>query len=119
MKPPKTQNDPGGVAAPTGAENDQMAAEDKATVAHRTDVRHAPGQTPIARFLLVHEHRAGRRRADAWPLDHCPMCGYHARHSAEWPPPETLWKSCTSCGHRELYATIAVKAGSRTRRAAR
>ncbi|MFG1617361.1 hypothetical protein ACGFI3_31750 [Nonomuraea wenchangensis] len=76
------------------------------------------GQTHL-RFLLVHEHRPGRQRADAWPLDSCPVCGYQSRHSTEWPPPETLWKTCTSCGHRERYATIAVKAGSRTRRSAR
>jgi len=121
MSPPrKNENGPQGCNPET--RNETNADQTQAlhvTVQPGTDVRHAPVQTPIARFLLVHEHRPGRRTSDAIPLDHCPVCGFQSTHKTEWPPLETLWKSCTSCGYRDQFATIAVKAGSRTRRAAR
>jgi hypothetical protein len=41
MNPPKTQNGPGGVAAPTRAENSHKAAEDTPTVQPRRGRRHA------------------------------------------------------------------------------
>jgi hypothetical protein len=118
MIAPKTQNGPGGSRHSRQGQNDHKAAEDTPTIARRTDERHAPAQTPIARFMLVHEHRPGRRTSDAIPLDHCPVCGYQSAHKTTWPPQETLWKSCTACGHRDEFAVIEIKAGSRRRRVA-
>jgi hypothetical protein len=116
MKPPENTK-----AARPGAALDSMtskAINDTHTVAQSADVRHAPVQTPLARFMIVHEHRPGRRTSDAIPLDPCPVCGFQSAHKTTWPPQETLWKSCTACGYRDEFATIAVKAGSRRRRAA-
>ncbi|MFG1619520.1 hypothetical protein ACGFI3_42780 [Nonomuraea wenchangensis] len=113
MRPPKTQNGPGGVAAPTRAENDQKAAEDIVRVPRQRGSRHVTGQTPYARFMLVHENRPGRRTADAIPLDHCPVCGFQSKHSTAWPPPEFLTKCCTACGFQDKFATIAIPAHRR------
>lgn len=110
------QNGPGGVAAPAGAEKNKTAAQDarsSVTVPAQRGSRHVTGQTPLARFMLVHERHPRRRQADAIPLDACPVCGYQSRHSTEWPPPAFLTKSCTTCGFRDEFATIAVAAGRR------
>lgn len=108
-----------GTANPEHRPNGQIAANSKAQGSRSVGARHESAQPPLARFLIVHEHRPGRRTSDAIPLDPCPVCGYQSTHKTTWPPSEALWKSCTSCGFRDEFATIAVKAGSRMRRAAR
>src|SRR5690606_16212559 len=116
--PPNRQKGGVGTANPEHRPNGQIAANSKAQSSRSAGARHESAQTPIARFVLVHEHRPGRRTADAIPLDHCPVCGFQSTHKTAWPPGETLRKACTTCGHRDEFAVIEIKAGSRTRRRA-
>lgn len=119
MKLPNKKNGPQGSHPETRNETDAHQTRTlAATVQAAPAARHASRQTSIARFMLVHEHRPGRRTSDAIPLDHCPVCGYQSAHKTTWPPKETIWKSCTQCGHRDEFAVIEIKAGSRRRRAA-
>ncbi|TDC98508.1 hypothetical protein E1292_35310 [Nonomuraea deserti] len=117
--PPNTKKGGAGTANPEHRPHTHQGVNDKNKVAEVGENRSTLGrQTPIARFLLVHENRPGRRTADAIPLDHCPVCGYQSSHKTAWPPQETITKACTACGYRDQFATIAVKAGSRRRRSA-
>jgi len=75
MRSPETQNDPGGVATPTGAEKDShQAAQDIDIVSHGYDVSHGfRHHYPAAHVSLYAPHR-GRRTW--WFAYRCEHCGY-------------------------------------------
>lgn len=71
MKPPKTQNDPGGVATPTGAGNDQKAAEDTARV-QRAPLNFERNRVPSA--FASQYPPDGSGRGCWWISYRCPHC---------------------------------------------
>jgi hypothetical protein len=107
MSPPDTekQNGPGGVAAPTRAENDQqMAAEDKATVAQPADKVNTIFPAAIARA----HPPSGRRRLWVSVVERCPYCGGdHVHRGTDAGPVKGM--RAAGCTRRVYYVVPLIK----------
>lgn len=97
MMPPKMQNGPGGVAAPTRARNSQKAAEDSPTIARHIGKRHVPGQLPVVVSATLYQPATGLVMALIVPDDICPNCSDWHNHKAKWPVPALVEKKAR-CG---------------------
>ncbi|SDJ94105.1 hypothetical protein [Nonomuraea jiangxiensis] len=84
-EPPETQNDPGGVATPTGVGYDQQAAQDLVRVPRQRQPRHVTGQTSLPIVpALAFPPQPGQKQA-VLIVEECPACDWWHRHNATWP----------------------------------
>jgi hypothetical protein len=116
MKPPKTQNGPGGVATPTRARNDLVAAEDTDRVARHPDKRnYFPRQLPIVRSATAYPPAWGTVTT-LIVLDQPCDCGDWHNHKLKGAAPALLSRKAR-CGNRYELALHAPRV-RRNRRAA-
>lgn len=101
MKPPKTRNGPGGVAAPTRAENDQKAAEDTQTIA-RVPLNFERNRVPSA--FASQFPPDGKARGCWWIAYRCPHC--EASHLGRSPHRIETGLRRSRCGKR-IWLVIA------------
>jgi hypothetical protein len=116
MNKPKTQNGPGGVAAPARARNDHKAAEDTSTIARTSDKRKFVGQLPIVRSATAYPPAWGTVTTLV-VLDQPCECGDWHNHRLRGNAPALVWRTAR-CGAKYELALHAPRATRRGKRAA-